>query len=162
MARPHALVSRDAQPGSLCVACDRFRAYGRYTGLGFRARRALRRNLDRYADRATIHFYDMPASTFFSTPRFEGTVGVFFYDGDHSYGGTRESIAAGARWLSERAAVLVDDWNVPRIRQATFDGLNDASVRILWHRALDGDHTERTWWNGLGAFYVEANGNHRS
>jgi hypothetical protein len=149
--------------GRLCVACDKFRAYGRYTGLGFRARRALRRNLDRYAeDRATVHFYDMSSSKFFSSPRFEGTVGVFFYDGDHSYRGTRDSIAAGARWLSERAALLVDDWNVPRIRQATLDGLEDASVRILWHRALDGDHTERTWWNGLGAFYVEANANYGS
>ena len=141
-------------PGRLCVACDKFRAYGRYTGFGFRARRALRRNVSRYDDRATIHFYDMPSSRFFSRPRFDGTVGVFFYDGDHSYGGTRESIAAGARWLSERAALLVDDWNVPRIRRATFDALHDASVRILWHRALEGDHTEAAWWNGVGAFYV--------
>jgi hypothetical protein len=145
--------------GRLCVACDKFRAYGRYTGFGFRARRALRRNISRYRDRATIHFYDMPSSRFFSRPRFDGTIGVFFYDGDHTYRGTRASIAAGARWLSERAALLVDDWNVPRIRRATFDALDDASVRILWHRALEGDHTEATWWNGVGAFYVAANQN---
>jgi hypothetical protein len=142
--------------GRLCVACDKFRAFGRYTGFGFRARRGLRRNLARYREnRATIHFYDMPSSRFFRRPRVGGTVGVFFYDGDHSYKGTRESVAAGARWLSERAALLVDDWNVHHIRRATFDALQDASVRILWHRALEGDHTERTWWNGLGVFYVE-------
>lgn len=141
----------------LCVACDKFRVFGRYTGFGFRARRALGRNLRRYAaDRAAIHFYDMPSSRFFARRRFDGTVGVFFYDGDHTYRGTRDSIAAGARWLSDRAALIVDDWNVPRIRQATFDGLQDASIRILWHRALDGDHTENTWWNGLGVFYVSS------
>ena len=146
-------------PGRLCVACDKFRPFGRYTGFGFRVRRALRENLRRHdGDRATVHFYDMSSSRFFSRPRFEGTVGVFFYDGDHSYAGTRRSIAAGARRLSQRAALLVDDWNVPRIQQATFDALKDASVRILWHRALGGDHSERTWWNGLGAFYLEVNG----
>jgi hypothetical protein len=146
-------------PGRLCVACDKFRAFGRYTGFGFRARRALRRNVARYRDsRAAIHFYDMPSAHFFRKPRVPGTVGVFFYDGDHSYRGTRASVAAGAGWLSERAALLVDDWNVRHIREATFDALEDASARILWHRALEGDHTERTWWNGVGAFYLQSDG----
>lgn len=146
-------------PGRLCIACDKFRVFGRYTGFGFRARRSLQRNLARYAGgRATIHFFDMPSSRFFRRRRFDGTLGVFFYDGDHSYRGTRESLAAGARCLSERAVVIVDDWNVPRIREATFDGLEDAGVRILWHRALAGDHSERAWWNGVGVFYVAAGG----
>ena len=145
--------------GRLCVACDRFRPYSRYTGLGWRARRALRRNLARHAaNRAAIHFYDMRSSTFFRRRRLEGTVGVYFYDGDHTYAGTRHAIAAAAPWLSARATVLVDDWNVRRIRAATFDGFADASVRVLWHRALHGDHTERTWWNGLGVFYVATGG----
>ena len=144
-------------PGRLCIACDKFRAYGRYTGFGFRARRALRRNVARYREsRAAIHFYDMPSARFFRETRFTGTVGVFFYDGDHSYRGTRASVAAGARRLSERAALLVDDWNVQHIRDATFDALQDASARILWHRALEGNHTERTWWNGLGTFYLQS------
>ena len=148
--------------GRLCVACDKFRAFGRYTGFGFRARQGLRRNLARYrGDRAAIHFYDMPSSRFFRKPRLPGPVGVFFYDGDHSYRATRASIAAGARWLSPRAALLVDDWNVAHIRNATFDALRDVSARILWHRALDGDHTERTWGNGLGAFYLESGGGDR-
>ena len=142
--------------GRLCIGCDKFRPYGRYTGFGFKARRALQNNLERYADRrAAIHFYDMPSSRFFSRRRFHGTVGVYFYDGDHSYRGTRRAIVAGVRWLSRQAIVLVDDWNVARIRTGTLDGLQDASARILWHRRLEGDHTEHTWWNGLGVFYVE-------
>jgi hypothetical protein len=142
--------------GRLCVACDKFRFYGRYTGLGYQVRHALRRNLQRYADgRAAIHFYDMPSSHFFRRRRIDEPFGVYFYDGDHSYRGTRQSIAAGAQWLSPRALVLVDDWNVRRVRRGTLDGLKDASVDILWHRALEGDHTENTWWNGLGVFHVE-------
>jgi hypothetical protein len=142
--------------GRLCIACDRFRLFGRYTGFGYRARRALVRNLARYAGRrAAVHFYDMHSSRLFRRRRFDGSIGVYFYDGDHTYRGTRRSIAAGAQRLSARAIVLVDDWNVSRIRAGTFDGLRDAAVRVLWHRALEGDHTEATWWNGLGVFYVE-------
>lgn len=141
--------------GRLCIACDKFRAFGRYTGLGYRARRALHRNVARYPNgRAVIHVYDMPSRRFLARRRYQGSVGVFFYDGDHSYRGTRQSIAAGARWLSSRAVVLVDDWNVSRIRRATFDGFEDADVRIEWHRGLHGDHSENTWWNGLGVFYI--------
>ena len=142
--------------GKLCVGCDKFRFFGRFTGFGYKARRALKENLARYADnRAAINFYDMPSSRFFRRRRADGPVGIYFYDGDHSYRGTRTSIAAGARWLSPKAVVLVDDWNVPRIRQGTLDGFRDAGVKILWQRELEGDHSERTWWNGLGVFYVE-------
>jgi hypothetical protein len=142
--------------GRLCIACDRFRFFGRHTGFGHRARRALERNLGRFAGRrAAVHFYDMPSSQFFRRRRFEGSIGVYFYDGDHSYAGTRWSIAAGAQRLSARAIIMVDDWNVRRIRAGTFHGMRDAAVQVLWHRALEGDHTEATWWNGLGVFYVE-------
>jgi hypothetical protein len=143
-------------PGRLCIGCDKFRLYGRYTGLGVLVRRALRQNVARHAhDRAAIHFYDMPSSRFFARPRQPGPVGVYFYDGDHSFRGTRRSIAAAGPLLSRRAVVLVDDWNVERIRLGALQGFADASLRVLWHRALRGDHTERTWWNGLGVFYVE-------
>src|ERR671914_851990 len=121
--------------GRLCIACDKFRAFGWHTGFGYLARRALRRNVARYPNgRAVIHVYDMPSRRFLARRRYRGSVGVFFYDGDHSYRGTRQSIAAAARWLSRRAVVLVDDWNVAHIRRATFDGFEDADVRIEWHR----------------------------
>ena len=60
------------------MACDKFRFYGRYTGLGYRVRHALRRNLQRYADgRAAIHFYDMPSSRFFRRRRIDEPFGVY-------------------------------------------------------------------------------------
>jgi Methyltransferase domain len=139
----------------VCIGCDKFRFLGRYTGFGFRVRRALCTNVAQVRNRATVCIYDMRSSVFFERHHL-GPIGVYFYDGDHSYRGTRRSIAAGARWLSPRAAVLVDDWNVPRVQRATFDGFRDAGVRILWQRELPGDHTENTWWNGVGAFYVAA------
>jgi hypothetical protein len=82
-------------------------------------------------------------------------VSVYFYDGGHSYAETRHGIMAAAPLLSRRATVLVDDWNDPEIRRATFDGLERAKLDMLWARHLPGNHDERGWWNGLGVFYVE-------
>jgi hypothetical protein len=143
--------------GRVCIGCDKFRVFGRYTGFGFLARRRLRRNLARYAGRtAEIRMYELPSASFFAAGVLSAPIGVYFYDGDHSYRGTRESMIAAARWLSPRAAILVDDWNVPKVRRGALDGLEAAQIRVLWQRDLEGDHSPRGWWNGLGAFYVEA------
>ena len=140
----------------ICIGCDKFRAFGRETGLGFMARRALYANVERYAGRrAAIWFHDMRSAAFFARGPL-GPVGVFFYDGGNSYRQTRRSIAAGSRWLSRRAAVLVDDWNVDHVRTATLDGFRDSGIEVLWRRDLPGDLTEQTWRNGVGAFYVDA------
>jgi hypothetical protein len=56
--------------------------------------------------------------------------------------------------LSPRGVILVDDWNDPAIQRATRDALRERGATILWERELPGDHSERTWWNGVGVFYV--------
>ena len=97
--------------GKLCVACDRFRWWGRYTGWGVVARRALQRNVERYrGECAEIRLFEMPSRRLFAERLVEGPVGIYFYDGDHTFEGTREAIREGARILSRRAVVLVDDW----------------------------------------------------
>jgi hypothetical protein len=84
-----------------------------------------------------------------------GPIGVYFYDGGHSYRETRHGIVAAAPLLSRRAAVLVDDWNDPIIRKGTFDGISEAGLKVLWARYLEGREDEDGFWNGIGAFYVE-------
>lgn len=141
--------------GRLCVGCDRFRLWGRYTGPGLLAKRALLRNIERYrAESATVEFHDVPSRRLFLEGRVRGPIGVYFYDGDHSYAGTHHGITAAAPYLAERSVVLVDDWNDPVIRQATRDALSTARLEVLWQRDLPGDHSERGWWNGLGAFFL--------
>ncbi len=137
-----------------CIGCDKFRFFGRFTGFGALARRSLRKNLARYEDRCNIEFHDTTSRRLFAESRVTGPIGVYFYDGDHSYEGTHHGMVAAAPLLSERAIVLVDDWNDPIIRRATHAGLRDAKLLKLWHRSLDGDHSERSWWNGLGVFFV--------
>lgn len=137
-----------------CFGCDRFRLWGRYTGWGFRARRALAANVERYRDQcAQIQLFEMPSERLFERHLVPGPVGVYFYDGDHTYEGTRAGILEGARLLSRRAVVLVDDFADPSIRHGTFEAIYAANLQILWSRFLGG--WNRGFWHGLGVFYVE-------
>ena len=142
--------------GRTCIGCDKFRVWGRHTGLGVRARRALERNVQRHRGRtADVLFHHTNSERLFAEARISSPVGVYFYDGDHSHRGTRDGITSATPFLSEKCVVLVDDWNDPVIRQATAAGLRDADLRVLWQRELSGDHTRQGWWNGLGVFFVE-------
>jgi Methyltransferase domain len=143
-------------PSRSCFACDKFRFFGRWTGWGHRAKRSLERNIERYrSDSAAVRFFHMTSERFFAIRRFAGSVGVYFYDGDHGYRLTRHGIVAASPLLSRRSVVLVDDWNGEVVRQATRDGLRDARLDVLWEREFFGDRTPGGWWNGLGVFYVE-------
>jgi len=142
--------------GRQCVGCDKFRLYGRFTGFGPFAKRALLRNVARYRQgSASIEIHHTTSRNLFAEQRILQPVGVYFYDGDHSFAGTHHGMVAAAPYLAERAIVLVDDWSDPVIRGATREGLRQAGLRCLWERELEGDHSVDNWWNGLGVFFVE-------
>jgi hypothetical protein len=139
-----------------CVGCDKFRTFATNTGLGILAKRALLRNLARYRERtANITFHHTTSENLFARGLVEGPVGIYFYDGDHSFEATRHGITAAAPLLDDRAVVIIDDWNDPVIRGASYVGLRDAGLEVLWERELAGDHSESGWWNSLGVFFVE-------
>lgn len=142
--------------GKVCIACDKFRVLGRFTGLGCLAKQALYRNIERYeAQSAEIIFHHTTSARLFRERRVTGPIGVYFYDGDHSFAGTYHGISAAIPCLSQRSVVLVDDWNDPVIRGASREALRSNQVSLLWERELSGDHTAAGWWNGLGVFFVE-------
>jgi hypothetical protein len=142
-------------PSRRCIGCDKFRVYGRFTGIGACARRALERNMRRYRGRAAqITFHHTTSERLFGERRIDAPVGVYFYDGDHSFDGTRRGIMAVVPHLQARAVIVVDDWNDPVIRGATFAALRDAQLEVLWERELAGDHGGAGFWNGVGVFFV--------
>jgi hypothetical protein len=139
----------------VCIGCDKFRLWGRWTGLGWSARRAFRANLRRLRPRCGyVHLYEMTDRRLFARGLVQPPIGVYFYDGDHSRAGTRHGIAAAAPLLSRQAVVLVDDWNIPEVREGAREGLHDAGLSVVWERELPGDHTRSGWWNGLAVFAV--------
>jgi hypothetical protein len=142
--------------GRVCIGCDHFRFWGRFTGPGFLARRELYRNIERYRRQiGEVRFHEMRSQKLFAQGAIKGSVGVYFYDGDHTERGTYSSVVSVAPLLSRRAVLLMDDWNDPVIRDATLRGLEDAGLTALWGRDLPGTRSPDDWWNGLGVFYVE-------
>ena len=141
--------------GKKCIACDKFRFWGRYTGWGAVAELTLRQNVAFYADEcADIVFHKMDSEELFARGLVEDRVGVYFFDGDHSFEGTYVGLREGAKLLADEAIVLVDDFNDRVIRGATYAALEDAGLEVTWQRRLEGDQTDRGFWNGLGVFHV--------
>jgi hypothetical protein len=146
--------------GKVCVANDKFRFWGEWTGPGFLARRAFYRNVRRYREgSAEIQMHPMTSARFFAKRTPPKPVGVYFYDGDHSYEGTFDGIVKAAPWLSETSVVLVDDWIDPQIQSATKAGFSRSGLKVEWERVLGGDQHNNPdgWWNGLGVFVVTKN-----
>ena len=143
--------------GRLCIGCDKFRLWGKYTGWGHLAKQSIDASIERYAGQtAEIRLFAVPARRLFARRLVPAPVGVYFYDGGHTYRGTRRGIEAVASLLSRRAVVVVDDWNDPVIRRASFDAIRARGLDISWHRHLLGNHDEEGFWNGVGIFYVES------
>ena len=138
-----------------CIACDKFRFWGRYTGLGASAELAFRKNVEHYrGECAEIEFHKMDSDELFSRELVRDRVGVYFFDGDHSFEGTYDGIMKGAKLLADEALVLVDDYNDRIIRGATLAALEDAGLEVTWSRRLEGDQSDHGFWNGLGVFHV--------
>lgn len=145
-------------PGKTCMGCDKIRFWSRSTGeFWFQVKKELFDNIARYrAESAEIDFHHMKSQEFFRRRLAPKPVGVYFYDGDHSYEGTRSHVVAAADSLSKKSVLLMDDWNDPEIQRATADGMAEAGLEVLWKRELAGTNQDKTsWWNGLAVFYLE-------
>jgi len=142
--------------GKNCIGCDKFRFYGQFTGWGFLAKKAMNENIRRFMPRsATIRFHHMKSEELFDRKLVKAPVGIYFYDGDHSFNGTRDNLISAFPLLSKKSVLLVDDWNDPVIRGATFCALKDQNIEVLWQQELAGNHSQDGWWNGLGVFYIQ-------
>lgn len=142
--------------GKRAVACDKFRLWGKWTGWGFAARRALLANVARYSPKgADVTFHHMDSRQLFEKNLVPDHVEVYFYDGDHTYEGTLHGVVDAAPKLCETSYLLMDDWNDDEIKRATFDGFKKAGLEVAWMRELEGQNrTQDGWWNGLGVFML--------
>ncbi len=140
--------------GKNCVACDKFRFLGKFTGWGFKVKKALYSNLEKYESKsAKVTFHHMLSMDLFKKGFVPNNVSVYFYDGDHTYQGTYENIFAVDDHLAAESVLLVDDWNDKVIQKATRDALEKMNVKIDWEIELEGkNQTQDGWWNGLAVF----------
>ena len=144
-------------PGKRVVACDKFRVWGKWTGWGFVAKRTLLANIRTYSQKgADVTFHHMTSRQLFERQLVPPNVKVYFYDGDHTYAGTKHGVVAAAPYLCEESWLLMDDWNDPEIQRATFDGFKEAGLEVQWKVELEGRNGDPNgWWNGLGVFKLK-------
>lgn len=138
--------------GKVCYACDKFRLWGRFTGWGFQAKKELLANVARYGEGgATVHFHHMNSEKLFAKGLVPAPVKVYFFDGDHSFEGTKKGVLQAAPLLAQESILLMDDFRGEEIQRATYEGLKEAGLEISWERNLT---REEGWWNGLGVFFL--------
>lgn len=131
-------------PEKTCIGVDNFSEFGGPRD-GF---------LDEFTKRKSPnhYFYEMDYRDYFSN-KHSGRIGLYLYDGEHSYENQLEGLRIAEPFFSERCCVLVDDTNWEEPRRATLDFI--ASSRYKYQVLLDqstGQNRHPTLWNGLFVF----------
>jgi len=118
-----------------------------FTGFGG-PREAFNQRFHRAAS-ARHSFFDMDSQDYFAEHH-QGTVGFYFYDGDHSYEAQLGGLKACEPFLTDDALILVDDTNREAPRQATLEFLTQRKGRykLIWDVST-GFESHPTVWNGL-------------
>lgn len=84
-------------------------------------------------------------------------IGVYFYDGNHTFEAQRKAITRFVPFLAKKAIVIIDDWNHAPVKAGTQKGWEEVKPAKLDSYELpancNGDR--ENYWNGIGAFYVE-------
>jgi protein O-GlcNAc transferase len=99
-----ALLGNDAR----AVAVDNFSEFCDNPGI---AKRLLLSNLDQYHLSSQVSFYDQDFHNFFkgATPEIVPSIGVYFYDGNHSEEAGLAGLEMALPFLADDALIFVDD-----------------------------------------------------
>jgi len=57
---------------------------------------------------------------------------IYMFDGPHAYADQYEGICIAAPALAQSYVQVVDDWNWPQVREATWDAVRDSQIDILF------------------------------
>jgi predicted O-methyltransferase YrrM len=79
----------------------------------------------------------------------ERRVGVYYYDGPHSYEEQLRGLRAVEPWLSDEALLVVDDHDWERVMRATSDYLAGQHRARLLFDIPGADRGHPQWWEGV-------------
>jgi hypothetical protein len=88
-------------------------------------------------------------------------IGLYCYDGDHSYKNQWRGLEIAEPWFAEGCLVLVDDPNWPQVRRATmeFAAASSRNYRIVMDEGTT-DPEHPTFWNGILLLQVGGESSH--
>lgn len=98
------------------------------------------------------YFYEMDYKDYFANVH-EGRIGVYIYDGEHSYNNQLNGLLIAEPYFSENCIILVDDTNWWPPKQATYSFMAGGryKYRVLLDKTTAGD-AHPCWWNGVMVF----------
>jgi Methyltransferase domain len=125
----------------LCIGVDNFSEFGG-------PKKAF---LERFTSRRSSRhcFFDQDYVDFFAAG-LDRPLGVYLYDGEHSYENQYRGLMVADPFYADDAVVVVDDTNLDRARDATLRFARDS--RLEWRVLYDqrtADLRHPTLWNGL-------------
>ena len=91
---------------------------------------------------------------------------IYLYDGCHSYDSHYKALAYYIDVLEDLFIFIVDDWNIPRVRDATCRSIKDLNLTVLYENEKiytdDDTHTphpfaESNYWNGIYVSVLKKN-----
>jgi hypothetical protein len=96
------------------------------------------------------------------------TYNLYLYDGDHSYDSHYKALIHYINKLNNIFIFIVDDWNIPRVRDATYRSIKDLNLNILseceviythddTHTTHNKDFASLNFWNGIYAVVLTKN-----
>lgn len=94
-------------------------------------------------------FYDIDYEQYFLNEH-KGEVGLYFYDGEHSYKNQLLGLQIIEPYLAKNAIILVDDTNLDDARNATLEFIRSSELKykiIFERRTAYNRHP--TFWNGV-------------
>jgi predicted O-methyltransferase YrrM len=113
-------------------------------------KRDFQSNIQKYGFSEKLHFIEGDCFEIFRT-KFLGSqkVGVYFYDGNHSYYSHYYAIKAIEPFLADNALLIIDDCSFPQVKavNALFYRVHP-NVRLLFDIRSD-YNGEPKWWNGI-------------
>lgn len=77
-------------------------------------------------------------------------IDFLFYDADHSYLATRNSVVYYKDVLQDECVIIFDDANFEGVVDGAREGIEDAGLTILYDKIIENDiEDDSQWWNGL-------------
>ncbi len=128
-------------PDKVCVGIDNFSEFGG-------PRTAFLQAFEQ--KRSANHFFhDMDYREYFKA-RHTGRIGVYLYDGEHSYANQLEGLQVAEPSFADDCLIFVDDTNCDEPRQATLDFVAKSSRKYeIIFDAKTCQNCHPTFWNGL-------------
>ena len=152
--------------GKQCIAVDNYSSADRFSG-----QKGIKRLLDYYPRKAKIEaaraafrrrmarwggehhrLFEMDYREYFQYVH-EAPIGVYFYDGDHSYENQLQGLKLAEPFFSKNCVVIVDDCNDEAVYRATRDFIDQSHnsyAILLFQRTCCDRHP--TLWNGTMVF----------